>query len=306
MVRHLLHLKDYTPAEISKIVDKTIEIKKNPQKYAKALDGKSLIMLFQKTSTRTRLSFEIAMTQLGGHAVFVDWRTTQLGMSSLKDEIKVMARYCDAIMARMKLHKDAEEMASASRVPFINGLCEKYHPVQALCDLAVMKEKAGELKGRKIVYSGMFNNVCNTLLDGCTKMGMQVVTFTPEFNEPSRDEELMEAARATGLWRETRDLKKEVRDADFVYTDTWVDMEFFNDPAYAAEKERRLKAMMPAQINARLLEGSKAFVMHDMPIHEGYEMTRDAIEHPRSIIFDQAESRLHGEKAILLFLLDKF
>ncbi len=305
MVRHMLHLKDYSPAEIAKIVDKTIEIKKNPGKYAHALDGKSLIMLFQKTSTRTRLSFEIAMTQLGGHAVFLDWRTTQLGMSSLKDEVKVMARYCDAIMARMKLHKDIEEMASASRVPFINGLCEKYHPVQALCDLAVMKEKAGGLEGRKIVYSGMFNNVCNTLLESCTKMGMQVVTFTPEFNGPSRDEELMAAAKSTGLWRETQDLKKEVKDADFVYTDSWVDMEFFNDPAYAAEKERRMKAMMPSQINAKLLEGSKAMVMHDMPIHEGYEMTRDAIEHPRSIIFDQAEGRLHGEKAILIFLLGK-
>ncbi|MFH1107342.1 MAG: ornithine carbamoyltransferase [Candidatus Micrarchaeota archaeon] len=305
MVRHLLHLKDYTPAEIAKIVDKTIDVKKNPGKYAKALEGKSLIMLFQKTSTRTRLSFEIAMTQLGGHAVFVDWRTTQAGMASLKDETKVFARYADAIMARMRLHKDVEEMASASRVPFINGLCEKYHPVQALCDLAIMKEKVGGLKGKKIVYTGMFNNVCNTLIDGCTKMGMQAVTFTPEFNEPSRDEELMAAARATGLWRETKDLKKEVKDADFVYTDTWIDMEFFNDPAYAAEKERRMKAMMPSQVNAKLLEGSNAMVMHDMPIHEGYEMTRDAIEHPNSIIFDQAESRLHGEKAILLFLLGK-
>ncbi|MFH1199663.1 MAG: ornithine carbamoyltransferase [Candidatus Micrarchaeota archaeon] len=307
MVRHMLHLKDYTPAEIARIVDKTIEIKRNPQKYSHALDGKSLIMLFQKNSTRTRLSFEIAMTQLGGHAVFVDWRTTQVGMASLADETKVMARYCDAIMARMKAHADMQSMAAASTVPVINGCDEMYHPVQALCDLAIMKEKAGDLKGKKIVYAGIQNNVSNTLLDGATKMGMQVVFVTPEVHEISRDGELIAAAKKTGLYREAaaKDLKKEVADADFVYTDTWVDMELFNDPAFAKEKERRLKVFMPLQINAKLLEGSNARVMHDMPIHEGFEMTRDAIGHANSIIFDQAEGRLHGEKAILLFLLGK-
>ncbi|MEM1536234.1 MAG: ornithine carbamoyltransferase, partial [Candidatus Bathyarchaeia archaeon] len=169
-----------------------------------------------------------------------------------------------------------------------------------------MKEKKGKLKGLKLVYIGVHNNVCNSLIEGCTKTGVKIVTVTPIFNEPSRDDELLEEARKTGLYETTLDVKQAVKDADFVYTDTWVDMEFFNDPKYTAEKEKRIKLMMPYQVNKELLKGSNALVMHDMPIHRGYEISEDIIEGPNSIIYEQSENRLYAAKAILLKLLGKF
>src|SRR3989304_7774403 len=145
-----------------------------------------------------------------------------------------------------------------------------YHPSQCLADLITMKEKNGKLKGAKLVYIGIHNNVCNSLIEGCTKTGVKLTTVAPIFNEASRDEALLEEAKKTGLWQSTLDVKKAVKDEDFVYTDTWIDMEFFTDPKFAAEKEKRIKLMMPYQINAQLLKGSNANVMHDMPIHRGY------------------------------------
>lgn len=287
------------------IIDKAIEVKHNPEKYRTALDGKSLAMIFQKTSTRTRVSFEVAMTQLGGHALYIDWRTTNFTIADVYDEIQYLSRNVDCIMARLLRNADLQVMAKASRVPVINGCDEKYHPSQAIADLMTMKEKRKTLKGLKLVYVGIHNNVCNSLIEGCTKTGVQITTVTPIFNEPSRDEELLENAKKTGLWKTTTDVKEAVKDADFVYTDTWIDMEFFQDPKFAAEKEKRIKLMMPFQINKELLEGSNAYIMHDMPIHRGYEISADIIESPNSIIYEQSENRLYSAKAILLKLLEK-
>jgi len=285
------------------MIDKGIEIKHNPEKYRTALDGKSLALIFQKTSTRTRVSFEVAMTQLGGHALFIDWRTTNFALANITDEVKYLSRNVDGIMARLVKNSDLQKMADASRVPVINGCDEKYHPSQAIADLITVKEKAGKLKGTKLVYVGVHNNVCNSLIEGCTKTGVKITTVTPIFNEPTRDMELMENAKKTGLWKTTLDVKEAVKDADFVYTDTWVDMEFFTDPKYAAEKEKRIKLMMPYQINRELLKNSDAFVMHDMPIHRGYEITAEAIENPKSVIYEQAENRLYSAKVILSKLM---
>jgi ornithine carbamoyltransferase len=206
-------------------------------------------------------------------------------------------------MARLLCNTDLVKMAKASRVPVINGCDEKYHPSQAIADLITMKEKKGTLKGVKLVYVGVHNNVCNSLIEGCTKTGAKLTTVTPIFNEASRDDELMEEAKKTGLWETTLDLKKAVADADFVYTDTWIDMEFFTDPKFAAEKDKRIKLMMPYQINANLLKNSNAYIMHDMPIHRGYEISVDAIENPKSVIYEQAENRLYSAKAIMLKLI---
>jgi ornithine carbamoyltransferase len=170
----------------------------------------------------------------------------------------------------------------------------------------IMKEKKGTLKGAKLVYIGIHNNVCNSLVEGCTKTGVKLTTVTPLFNEPTRDEELLQEAKKTGLWQTTSDVKAAAKDADFVYTDTWVDMEFFTDPKFAAEKDKRIKQMMPYQVNKELLKGSDAYIMHDMPIHRGYEITADAIENPKSIIYEQAENRLYSAKTILLKLLGKY
>jgi ornithine carbamoyltransferase len=146
--------------------------------------------------------------------------------------------------------------------------------------------------------------VCNSLIEGCTKTGVKLTTVTPIVNEAARDEEILMEAKKTGLWTNTSEAKKAVKDADFVYTDTWIDMEFFTDPKFAAEKKKRLKQMMPYQINSALLKGSNAYVMHDMPIHRGYEISAEAIENPKAVIYEQAENRLYSAKAILLKLIE--
>jgi ornithine carbamoyltransferase len=299
---HLINFKDLTVQQLNALVDLGIEVKHNPEKYLKALAHKSLALIFQKTSTRTRVAFEVAMTQLGGHALYIDWRTTNFTLADVKDETEYLSRNVDCIVARLLRNADLQRMAAASRVPVVNGCDEKYHPSQAIADLITIKEKHGTLKGAKLVYIGVHNNVCNSLIEGCTKTGVKLTTVTPIFNEPARDTELIAEAKKTGLWESTLDAAKAVKDADFVYTDTWIDMEFFTDPKFAEEKEKRLKLMMPYQVNSALLKGSDAYVMHDMPIHRGYEISADAIENPKAVIYEQAENRLYSAKAILLKL----
>ena len=302
---HLINFEDLTSEELTKLVDKGIEVKQNAAKYRKTLDSKSSALIFQKTSTRTRVSFEVAMTQLGGHALFIDWRTTNFALADISDETQYLSRNVDCIMARLLKNADLRKMADASLVPIINGCDEKYHPSQAVADLMTVKEKKGSLKGTKLVYVGIHNNVCNSLIEGCTKTGVIITTVTPVFNEPARDEKLLRQAKNTGMWETTLDLKKAMKEADFVYTDTWVDMEFFTDPKFSAEKEKRVKLMMPYQVNKELLKGSNAYVMHDMPIHRGYEISEDVIDSPKSLIYEQSENRLYSAKSILLTLLQK-
>jgi len=300
---HLLNFKELPNQELTQIVDTAIAIKNCPQKYVKALEGKTAALVFQKTSTRTRVSFEVAMTQLGGHGLFLDWRTTNLTMADLSDEIGYLSRNVDCIMARLLYNSDLNKIAKNSHVPVINGCDERYHPSQAIADLITIKEKRGKLSGAKLVYVGVHNNVANSLIEACTKTGVKITTVCPIFNEASRDNELLSDAERTGLWKTTLDLKNAVLDADFVYTDTWVDMEFFTDPKYANEKEERIKLMQSYQINAELLKGTDAYVMHDMPIHRGYEITDDVIGKPKSVIYEQAENRLYSAKSILLKLI---
>lgn len=302
----MINFKGLNGQQLTEMIEKGIEIKHNPEKYETALAGKSLALIFQKTSTRTRVSFEVAMTQLGGHGLYIDWRTTNFALADVGDETQYLSRNVDCIMARLLRNVDLQQMAKASRVPVINGCDEKYHPSQAIADLITVKEKKGKLKGAKLVYVGIHNNTCNSLVEGCTKTGVKIVTVTPTFNEPSRDDELLKEAEKTGLWEKTLEVKQAVKDADFVYTDTWVDMEFFTDSKFAGEREKRVKLMMPYQINKELLNGSSAYVMHDMPIHRGYEITADAIESPRSVIYEQGENRLYSAKTILLKLLGKY
>jgi ornithine carbamoyltransferase len=303
-MRHLINFKDWTPRELASFINTAIEIKEEPAKYRTALQDKSLAMIFQKTSTRTRVSFEVAMTQLGGHAVYLDWLTTQFALADVGDEVKYLSRNVDCIVARLKRNADLMTMASASQVPVINGCDEKYHPCQAVADLMTVKEHKGKLEGLKLVYVGVLNNVCNSLIEACTMTGMHITTVTPIVHEPAQDKSLLDKARETGLYHTTLDVEKAVADADAVYTDTWVDMELFLDPQFKAEKEERMKRMMPYQINSTLMADSNALIMHDMPIHRGYEISPEMVEAPNSIIYDQAENRLHSEKAILLRLLD--
>jgi ornithine carbamoyltransferase len=300
---HLLTLKNWPSKEVRELIDSSLEIKRNPEDYEFALEGKSLAMIFQKTSTRTRLSFEVGMTQLGGHAVYMDWLTTNLVLADLRDEGRSISGYVDGIMARLLKNSDLQVMAEASRVPVINGCDEKYHPCQVIADLVTIKEKLGRLEGLKLAYIGVHNNVCNSLIVGCTKVGVSIVTVTPVVNEASFDGGLVEAAKATGLYEHSLDVKAAVEDSDVVYTDTWVDMEFFLDSQFRQEKEKRVKTMLPYQVNRKLLGDSDALIMHDMPIHRGYEIADDMVESANSVIYDQSENRLYSAKAVLLKLL---
>ena len=300
---HLINFKELSAEQLNAFIDLGIEVKHNPEKYRKTLNAESLALVFQKTSTRTRVSFEVAMTQLGGHALYIDWRTTNFTLADVYDETQYLSRNVDGIMARLLKDADVQRMVEASRVPVINGCDEKYHPSQAIADLITVKELKGKLEGVKLTYIGIHNNVCNSLIEGCTKTCVELTTVTPVVNEHARDEALLQAAEKTGLWKTTLDAKEAVADADFVYTDTWIDMEFFADPKFAAEKKKRLELMMPYQINKKLLKGSSAYVMHDMPIHRGYEISADVVEDSRSVIYEQSENRLYSAKAILLKLL---
>lgn len=302
---HLISFRELSGKQLNQLVDMGIEVKHNPEKFAEKLQGKSLALVFQKTSTRTRVAFEVAMTQLGGHGLHIDWRTTNFALADIFDETKYLSRNVDCILARMLLNQDLQKMVKASNVPVINGCDEKYHPSQAIADLITIREKAGRLGGTKLVYVGVHNNVCNSLIEGCTKTGVEITTVTPIFNEPARDDELMKSAEKTGLWHKTSDIKKAVKNADFVYTDTWIDMEFFTNPKFSDEKKKRLKIMMPYQINKDLMKASNGYIMHDMPIHREYEISTEMIEDNRSVIFEQAENRLYSAKAILLKLAEK-
>ena len=313
-LRHFISLKDVSGKDLGAIIKKAIDMKRRPETYAQALKQKTLIMLFQKTSTRTRLSFEAGMTQLGGHAIFLDARTTQVGISDLRDEIRAMMKFGDMIVIRALHHRTIEDAASVSAIPVINGLCDKYPPCQATADLMTIAEKSGGLqkvRGKKIVYLGIANNVSNSLVMAAVKLGAQVTVCAPEQHPQSVDKELEKIAERSGLYERTKDLRC-VKDADVVYTDTWIDMEFFDMKgdvveSFREEYERRKKVLLPYQLNTALLAKckSKVMVMHDMPMHVGHEITRDVIESKNSVIFDQAESRLHAQKALMLWLLHK-
>ena len=237
--KNILTLKDFSKQELEYLINLGIKIKKNPRKYQNKLKGKTLAMLFEKSSTRTRTSFEAGMTQLGGHAIFLDWNSSQLSIGAeLKDEVRSIERYCDAISARVRKHSTLEEIARFVKKPVINMLCEKYHPCQALGDMMTIKEKFGKLEGLKLVYTGIANNVSNSLVEAGTKLGMKVTLAIPEKDLDAIDTELESQAKATGLYEETKDIKSSLQDADIIYTDTWVNMEFMNDPKFAKKKER--------------------------------------------------------------------
>lgn len=297
----LLTLKTWAAEDILSTVELGLATKKNPQHYAGRLTGQTLAMLFQKTSTRTRMSFEVGMRQLGGQAVVLNWLETNFALADLRDEAQVLSRYADVMMARMLKHEDLLCLSAGSEVPVINGCCDRYHPCQALGDLMSILEVRGTFEGIHMVYVGMWNNVCNSLVAACTKAGVRITAVTPEVNAPSEDPELVATARATGLFEQTCAL--DVADADFIYTDTWLDMEFFHDPKFVAEKERRARVFAPYQINGDLLKKTDAYVMHCLPAHKGYEVTDEVMASDRCIAVDQAENRMHIQKALLMRMI---
>lgn len=308
---HLITLKDWSEAEILETVENCIKIKNHPEKYRHAATGLSLALLFQKTSTRTRCAGEIGIVQLGGHAHYLDWRTTNFGLADLNDEIRVLSAYVDVILARFLKHKDISISGEAATVPIINGCCDRFHPTQALGDLMTIQEQLGRLEGVKVCFIGVHNNVCNSLITAGMKVGLEVTVIAPEINPAAVDVELWKEAERKGCYKtvstdridDTFALQEVIAQNDVVYTDTWIDMEFFTDPDFAEERDRRIKLMMPYQLNLTLLAGIDCKVMHCLPAHRGYEISGDILDDPRSVIFDQSENRLHSMKAIILKLL---
>ncbi len=304
-MNHLLSLKELNKDTLQSVIEMGIEIKKNPQKYYNSCERKGLLMLFQKTSTRTNLSFQSGINQLGGYSVTMDWDSSNFSISPIQYEARYASRNCDVIMARLKKHSDLLELAKYSKVPVINGCCDKYHPCQALADLMTVYEVAGTFSGITITYVGVHNNVANSLVAGCITLGIKLLLVTPIINTPSWDEELMQTAFQSGYVETLKNITEAVSRSNFVYTDTWVDMEFFQESHYQNEKNRRIEQMLPFQLSRENLKGYSPYIMHDMPIHPGYEIEEELIESDRSIIYQQAENRMHVQKSLLLYLLNK-
>lgn len=301
MSSHLLSIADLSYSDIINLLDTASDLKEK-RKRRKTLDelkNKTLAMLFEKSSTRTRISFEVAMTELGGHAIYLNYKDVQLGRGeSIADTARVMSRYIHAIMARVYKHETLTGLSENGTVPVINGLSDLEHPCQLLADLLTIREYKGKFKGLHFAWIGDGNNVCNSAMLACAITGMKMTVACPQGYEPNA-EILVKARELGGMINITRDPLKAAKNADILSTDVWVSM------GDEEEYDRRLRDFKPYQINSKLLEQAKhdVMVLHCLPAHRGEEISAEVVDGPNSAVFDQAENRLHIQKALLLKLL---
>ncbi len=307
-MRHkdFIEIHDYTADEVREIFELARDMKANVDKYRDALKGQTLAMIFEKSSTRTRVSFEVGMFQLGGHALFLSARDIQLGRGEpITDTARVLSRYVDGIMARTFAHKTVTDLAEYATVPVINGLTDLSHPCQSMTDYFTAWEHfGGELKGRKMAYVGDGNNMAHSLMYGAAKVGMDIAVATPSGYVP--DSEVIaksEAdAQAAGTKMQiTTSIEEAIRDADIVETDVWASM------GQEDEAEKRRRDFEGWMIDERLMSLAKkdAIFMHCLPAHRGEEVSEAVIESPQSVIYDEAENRLHVQKAIMYTLMKR-
>ena len=303
--KHLLTLADFTGEEIEYLLKKAVKLKamqknQEPHPYLK---GKTLAMIFEKSSTRTRVSFEVGMHQLGGHALFLSKNDIQMGRGeTIQDTAKILSGYVDGIMIRTFAHEIVEQLAAHASVPIINGLTDDYHPCQVLADLLTIYEEKGYLAGNKLAYVGDGNNMAHSLMIGCAKVGIDCVIAAPVGYKPQAAivEKAKQIAKGTGAAiLVTDDPKAAVHHADFVYTDVWASM------GWEAEQQTREKAFAAFQVNQSLMSHAKpnAGFLHCLPAHRGEEVTADVIDGSQSLVFQEAENRLHVQKALLAALL---
>ena len=299
-MRHLLSINDLSREDALFLLAEAVRLKQklrvNPALQRETLRGQTLAMIFEKPSLRTRVSFDVGMNQLGGHSIYLAPADIGLGSrESIPDVARVLGRMCDGIMARVFKHETVVELAQWANVPVINGLCDIEHPCQALADLLTLHECKG-LEGRKIAYVGDGNNVCNSLMLLCSKLGVEFAVATPEGYAP--DEKFVERARQDGKVSVTNDAVEAVQNADAVYADVWTSMG-------QEESARRLEVFPPYQINEELMSHAKpdAIVLHCLPAHRGEEITERVLESPQSRVWEQAENRLHAQKAVLSWLM---
>ncbi len=310
MVRHLLKVSDFSKEECKKVINKSIEIKKNPRKYSSTLEGETLLMLFEKPSLRTRISFETGMQQLGGHAIFYSIKDSPLGKKeNISDTAKVASRFVNVIAARVFKRQDIWDLAKYADVPVINMLDDFGHPCQILGDFQTIKEKKGKLENMKFSYYGdAYNNVTYDLMRMCAIFGWRMDVACPNVPEYSPEQEVLnevsELSKNTGAdVRVVHDAIEAAEGSDVIYTDSWMSYGIPQD----LEEERK-KAFMPYQVTSSILAAAKSDVifMNCLPAMREYEQTADVIDGPHSVVFDQAENRLHVQKAIMLFLREKF
>ncbi|MBR3205798.1 MAG: ornithine carbamoyltransferase [Bacillus sp. (in: Bacteria)] len=299
--KDFLSLKDFSIHEIAYLIEKAEEMKQNP--YQDLFKGKTLAMIFEKSSTRTRVSFEAGMMQLGGQAIFLSSRDIQLGRGeTIADTARVLSGYLDGIMIRTFSHDSVEELAKYASIPVINGLTDLHHPCQVLADLQTILEIKGTLKGQKLVYIGDGNNMAHSLMIGAAKTGMEMVVAAPEKYLPDEKvtNKAQEIANETGAKISvTTDAAEAVQNADFIYTDVWASM------GQEEEQEVRKAIFAEYQVNDELLAKAKSDVtfLHCLPAHRGEEVTESVLEGKHSVVFQQAENRLHAQKALLTALM---
>ncbi len=302
-MRHFLDIADWTPDELNHLLDLAIGLKQEWKKRGgnkRVLEGRVLGMIFQKPSLRTRVSFEVGMLQLGGQAIYLSPDEIGLGQrESIADVARVISRYVQIVMARVFDHQHVIQLAQHATVPVINGLSDYNHPCQALADMLTIREHIGSIQGAKIAYLGDGNNVAVSLLMASAKLGAHFAIATPA-NYALPDAIIQKAQAIGGKVTATTDPAAAAKDADVIYTDTWVSM------GQEEESQRRRLAFPPYQVNRGLVEHGKpnCIVMHCLPAHRGEEITDDAADGPHSVLFDQAENRLHAQKALLVHLLD--
>ncbi|WJY28020.1 MULTISPECIES: ornithine carbamoyltransferase [Sporosarcina] len=300
-----LTVTDFTADDLYYLLDKAVKMKKDFEagKGSQPLAGKTLGMVFEKNSTRTRISFDVGMNQLGGHSLMMNPNDLQIGRGeTIADTAKVFSEYLDAVMIRANSHDMVKEFAENADIPVINGLTDKFHPCQALADLLTMLEVKGKLAGLKAAYIGDGNNVAHSLLLACAKMGIDTAIATPAGYEMDTDvaqEVEQEAKEAGAVFTQTTDPAEAAADADFLYTDVWVSM------GEDSEKEARLKAFEGYQIDEQLAKHAKPdyTFMHCLPAHRGLEVSADVIDGSHSVVFQQAGNRMHAQKSLLAALL---
>jgi ornithine carbamoyltransferase len=300
-MKHVLSMTDLSKEDILDILETGEDLKEKriKGKVTDLLKNKSLAMIFEKSSTRTRVSFEVAMSDMGGHSLYLNQRDMQIGRGeTVADTAKVLSGYVAAITARVNSHSTVEELAEHATVPVINALSDKEHPCQILADLLTIKEYKSTLEGRKLTWVGDGNNVCNSMILGCAMVGMEIAVACPDGYDP--DDDIVSMAREMGGKVEIlRDPIEASTDADVLYTDVWISM------GDEGERDKRLSDLADYQINSNLLDVAKndVIVMHCLPAHRGEEISAEVMDGTHSVVFDQAENRLHAQKALILKLI---
>ncbi len=306
---HLISMKEWPPQLIEEVLNLADDVKRQPAKYATALAGQTLLMIFEKPSLRTRVSFETGVTQMGGHAIYYDMSTSPLGAGkeNIADTARVISRYVNVVMARLFKHEVIVELAQHATIPVINALTDYTHPTQILADLQTIREKKGRLKGVKLAYFGDGrNNVTHSLLIGCSKLGLDIRVACPDGSDYMPLGEIVRSAqnfakKSGAQVLITHDAAEAARGADVLYTDSWMSYHVAHE-----KLEERVRVFTPYQVTAALmaLAAPDAIFMNCLPALRGFEQTAEVMDGPQSVVFDEAENRLHAHKAILLKLLE--